>query len=215
MTPARIIQLLAEEESRLIETLFLANASQRKTVTFTAPERHAGCSWMVSRIAQALAERVEGGVCVVDANLHWPSLHTLFGIRNEPGLLQAAMQPEAPIHGFATRLAKGNLCVVPSGGPLADSNALLSSENMKVRVAELAREFDYVLIDTPAMKTCSDSSVIGRLTDGVVLIIGANSSKRDAAVNSRMMLEAANTPILGAVLNRRTFPIPDSIYQYL
>jgi Mrp family chromosome partitioning ATPase len=215
MTPARIVQLLAEEETRLIEALFLASGSKQKTVTFTAPERHTGCSWLVSRVAQSLAERVEGSVCVVDANLHWPAMHTLYGIPNERGLLQAAMQPDEPIRSFTTHLSQTNLWVVPAGGPLADSTALLSSESMKVRITELSREFDYVLIDTPAMKSCADSGAIGPLTDGVVLVLGAHSSKRDNALNTRMMLEAAKIPILGAVLNRRTFPVPDSLYQYL
>lgn len=215
MTPARIVQLFAEEEIRLIENLFLANGAKRKAVTFTAPERHSGCSWLVSRIAQSLAQRVAGSVCVVDANLHWPAMHGLYGVPNERGLLQAAMQPDAPIRSFTTHLSHMNVSVVPSGGPLADSNALLSSENMKVRITELTREFDYVLIDTPAMKSCADSGAIGSLTDGVVLVISANSSKRENALNTRMILEAAKIPILGAVLNRRTFPVPDKIYQYL
>jgi Mrp family chromosome partitioning ATPase len=142
-------------------------------------------------------------------------MHTHFGIPNERGLLQAAMQPAEPIRGFAARLSDGNLYVVPSGGPLTDSKAVLASDNLKVRVAELAREFDYVLIDTPAMKPCADSGIVGQLTDGVVLVLGANSGKRDTAMNTRLMLEAAKIPILGAVLNRRTFPIPDSVYEYL
>jgi Mrp family chromosome partitioning ATPase len=86
---------------------------------------------------------------------------------------------------------------------------------MKTRLAELSREFDYVLIDTPAMKPCADSSIIARQTDGIVLVIAAGASKRDIAVNTKMLLEAARIPILGAVLNRRTFPVPDRIYQYL
>jgi Mrp family chromosome partitioning ATPase len=86
---------------------------------------------------------------------------------------------------------------------------------MKRRINEISREFDYVLIDTPALRPCTDSGIIGGLTAGVVLVIAANSTKRDTAMNSKMILEAANVPILGAILNRRTFPIPDQIYQYL
>ena len=56
---------------------------------------------------------------------------------------------------------------------------------------------------------------IGRMADGMVLVIAADASKRDIAVNTKMLLDAANIPILGAVLNRRTFPIPDKIYRYL
>jgi succinoglycan biosynthesis transport protein ExoP len=215
MTPARLVQLLSEEEIRLIDNLFFTQDAKRITVAFTAPERRSGCSWLVARIAQRLAARVEGSVCAVDANLHWPSLHAVFGIPNERGLIQAAMLPEEPIRNFAVRILETNLWVIPSGGPTSDSAAMLSSETMKSRVAELAREFDYILIDTPAMKPCADSSAIGRMADGMVLVIAADASKRDIAVNTKMLLDAANIPILGAVLNRRTFPIPDKIYRYL
>lgn len=215
MTPARVIQLLAEEETKLIDGLFLANGRKRMTVSFTSPERNSGCSWIVSRIAQRLGERVGGSVCVVDANLHWPSLDALFGIPNDRGLIQAATQPEEPIRSFATPVANADLWVLPSGGTLAESSAAVTPEAMKSRITELTAEFEYILIDTPAMKSGVDSGLTGRLADGVVLVVSANSSKRETAVSARMSLEAADVPIFGAVLNRRTFPIPDRIFRYL
>src|SRR5215475_1725844 len=208
MTPARIVQLLREEENKLIDYTFLTNGNSPKSITFTSPERHSGCSWLLSRIAQRLAERVDASVCAVDANLHWPALHTTFGVENERGLLQATMRPDDPIRDFTKRPGNANLWVLPSGGTLSHCNAAWSTENLKNRLAQLSREFDYVLIDTPAMKTSPDCGLIGRLTGGVVLVLAANSSKRDTAINTKMMLETANVPILGAVLNRRTFPIP-------
>ncbi|HEY2383301.1 MAG TPA: CpsD/CapB family tyrosine-protein kinase [Terriglobia bacterium] len=214
MTAARIIQLLAEEETKLVDRLFPANA-KRMSVAFTAPERRSGCSWLVSRIAQRLAERVPGSACVVDANLHWPSLHMLFGIPNERGLIQAAMQPEEPIRNFTAAVPNSKLWLLPSGGTLSEATGAVSPEAMKARIAELARDFEYILIDTPAMKGGADSAGAGRLANGVVIVVAANASRREAAVNTRLALEAANVPILGAVLNRRTFPIPDRIYQYL
>ena len=215
MTPAQTVQLLAEEENKLIDYTFLASETAPKSITFTAPERRSGCSWLVSRIAGRLAERVEASVCAVDANLHWPDLHNTFGIDNESGLLQATMRPEDPIRQFTKRPGNANLWVLPSGGTLPNCNAVLNTENLKNRLVELSREFDYILIDTPAMKTSPDCGLIGRFTGGVVLVLAANSSRRDTAINTKMMLESANVPILGAVLNRRTFPIPDRIYRYL
>jgi Mrp family chromosome partitioning ATPase len=215
MTPAQIVQLLNDEENKLIDYTFLASEAGATSITFASPERYSGCSWLVSRIAQRLAERVDGSVCAVDANLHWPALHRTFGVENERGLLQATMQHDEPIRDFTQRHGDANLWVLPSGGTLSNSNAVLNTENIKARVAELNREFDYVLIDTPAMKSSPDCGFIGRLTSGVVLVIAANSTKRDTAINTKLVLEAANVHILGAVLNRRTFPIPDRIYQYL
>jgi Mrp family chromosome partitioning ATPase len=215
MTPAQTLQLLREQENKLIDYTFLASGTAPKSITFTSPERHSGCSWLLSRIAERLAERVDASVCAVDANLHWPALHTAFGIENEHGLLEAMMRLNDPIRDFAKRPGSANLWVLPSGGTLSQCNAVWSTDNIKNRLAELSREFDYILIDTPAMKTSANCGVIGRLTGGVVLVLAANSSRRDTAINTKMMLEAANVPILGAVLNRRTFPIPDRIYRYL
>ena len=215
MTPSQMVQLLFEEENKLIDSTFLARESAVNSITFSAPERHTGCSWLVSRLAQRLAGKVDAPVCAVDANLHWPSLHHTFGVENQSGLLQAIMRMDSPIREFARRPGHANLWVLPSGGTLSDCNAVLNTENIKTRIAELKKEFAYVLIDTPAMKTAPDCGLIGRLTGGVVLVLAANSSKRDTAINTRMMLEAAKVPILGAVLNRRTFPIPDQIYRYL
>jgi Mrp family chromosome partitioning ATPase len=215
MTPAQIVQLLREEENKLIDYTFLASGTAPKSITFSSPERHSGCSWLLSRIAQRLAERVDASVCAVDANLHWPALHTAFGVENERGLLQATMRPDEPIREFTKRPGNANLWVLPSGGTLSQCNAVWSTDNIKNRLAQLSLEFDYLLIDTPAMKVSPDCGLIGRLTGGVVLVLAANSSKRDTAINTKIMLEAANVPILGAVLNRRTFPIPDKIYRYL
>lgn len=148
MTPARTVHLLADEETKLIDNVFQANAG-KKCVTFTSPDRGSGCSWLVSRIAERLKQRAGAKVCVVEAK--------------------------------------------------------------EARIAELANEFDYVLVDASA----SEAASAGRLTDGVVMVLAANATQRDAAISMRMTLEAANIPILGAVLNKRTFPIPDRIFKYL
>jgi Mrp family chromosome partitioning ATPase len=215
MTPSQIVQQLAEEENKFIDRTFLAREAAPKSITFTAPERHSGCSWLVSRIAQRLARRVDGSVCVIDANLHWPSLHVTFGVENERGLLQATMRPDEPPRSFVRQAGNANLWILPSGGTLSNSNAVLNTDSIKSRLAQLSREFDYILVDTPAMKTSPDCGLLGRLTGGVVLIVAAHSSKRDTAVNTKMMLEAANVPLIGAILNRRTYPIPDKVYRYL
>jgi Mrp family chromosome partitioning ATPase len=86
---------------------------------------------------------------------------------------------------------------------------------MKVRVAELRKEFDYVLIDSPPLNTYSDGVAVGQLADGLVLVLEANSTRREAAVKIAENLRSAQIRILGAVLNKRTFPIPEFLYHLL
>jgi Mrp family chromosome partitioning ATPase len=213
MTPARVLQLVGQEEAKLIERVFLATPPE-KIVAFTAPERHSGCSWMVSRIAQRLAARTQATVCAVDANFYWPALHTFFAIPNQHGLLDAAGRQQ-PLKEVAQRIGDSNLWVVPAGSAAESFDARPAIESLKQSMEDLARTFEYILVDTPAVSASPGPNSTARLGRSAVLILAANSTKRDAALTAKMSLEAAEIPILGVVLNRRRFPIPDEIFQYL
>jgi len=116
---------------------------------------------------------------------------------------------------FAKPLLPRNLWLLSCGSAANESAALLNSERMKSRITELRNEFDYVLLDAPPLSTYADAVALGQLADGVVLVLEANSTKREAAVRVVENLRAANVNILGAVFNKRTFPIPESLYQLL
>ena len=213
MTPTQMVHLASEEEAKIVETVFLKNAAARKTVVFTSPDRGAGCSCVVARIARSLAEQVPDSVCIVDANLRWPAIHDLFCLDNTSGLLQTFAK-DRPLRDCAQQIQDTNLWVLPSGGILEDSD-LFTSEIVKTRFEELSRSFDFVLIDTVAMNVSPDAGVLGQLSDGVVLVLAAHSTTRDSALNTKVLLDSANVPIEGAVLNKRTYPIPDKVYRYL
>jgi Mrp family chromosome partitioning ATPase len=86
---------------------------------------------------------------------------------------------------------------------------------MRLRLAELRQYFEYVLIDAPALTLGSDGIVLARAAEGVVLVLKANASRREAARKAVQDLQNAGARILGAVLNQRTFPIPQAIYTKL
>jgi len=92
---------------------------------------------------------------------------------------------------------------------------LVSCERIKPRLDELRNEFQFVLIDTPPLARAADAVTMGQLTHGVVLVLEAASTRRESAQMATATLRSANVPILGAVLNKRTFPIPDAIYKRL
>jgi Mrp family chromosome partitioning ATPase len=57
--------------------------------------------------------------------------------------------------------------------------------------------------------------LLSRWTDGVVLVVEANATRRDAARRVKEILDAAGVSLLGVVLNNRTFPVPEAIYRRL
>jgi len=83
------------------------------------------------------------------------------------------------------------------------------------RLHELQQEFDYVLIDAPSLSQSNAAIMLGSATNGAVLVLKANSSRREVARKAMDDLKAANVNFLGAVLNQRTFPIPEPIYKRL
>jgi Mrp family chromosome partitioning ATPase len=48
-----------------------------------------------------------------------------------------------------------------------------------------------------------------------VLIVEANRTRRETVRRLKEQLEAAQVRILGAVLDQRTFPIPEKLYRKL
>ena len=221
MDSLQIKQIASEEEFRLIHRMFLSLPAGKRTVTFAAPDRNTGCTWVTARAAASLAAPTTASVCVVDANLRWPALHNLFHAEtcrccgrnmNDRGLLQAVTRP-GPIRQFIRPTETANLWLLPSGGPVVETHQVFLSENMKRRFAELAKEFDFVLVDTPAIKSSVDASLIGQLTDGAVLVVAAEETRKNTAEDARRAFETANIPIFGAVLNKRTYPIPDALYR--
>jgi len=204
-----------EEFTKLVQRVFIVPSGDAPhTVVFAATENGNGCSWVCARVGEVLASQVSGSVCLVDANLRRPSLHSQFSVENHFGLSDA-LTKAGSIRSFASNLSRPNLWMVSCGSNPEDGQGLLSSERMRLRMSELRAEFDYVLVDVPAMGDANDAVVLGSSADGVVLVLKANASRRESARKAMQELQTASARVLGAVLNQRTFPIPESIYRKL
>ena len=72
-----------------------------------------------------------------------------------------------------------------------------------------------MIVDAPPMTRYADAIALGQLSDGIVLVLEAESTRREAALIAVENLRSSKIQILGAVLNKRTFPIPEKIYSRL
>jgi Mrp family chromosome partitioning ATPase len=202
-----------DEITRFIQHMFLMPGAPR-TVVLTGIEPGNGCSWICCRAAHLLTTQLKGSVCVVDANLRSPGLHQIYGLENHHGLSDALERSE-PITTFLRPLGRPNLWLLSCGADVPNRNPLLNAERLRARIAELRQYFEYVLIDSPALSLGSDTILLGRAAEAVVLVLKANSTRREAARKAVQDLQNAGVRVLGAVLNQRTFPIPQSIYSKL
>jgi capsular exopolysaccharide synthesis family protein len=204
-----------DEVMKFVQQMFLMpGAEAPRTVALTGIESGNGCTWICCRAAQVLASQDKSPVCIVDANLRSPGLHQVFGVENHHGLSDALEETQS-ICNFVRPLGKQNLWLLSCGANPAERSSLLSSNRMPLRLSELRRYFKYVLIDSPALSVANDGIVLGRAAEGVILVLKANSSRREAALQAVQDLQNAGVRILGTVLNQRTFPIPQAIYNRL
>jgi Mrp family chromosome partitioning ATPase len=203
-----------EEVVKLVQRVFVfPNSHAPRAVVFSSVQGN-GSSEICSRAGEVLAAQGSGSVCLVDANLRAPSLHQLFGVGKFPGLADATVKP-GPIKDFAVRIAGGNLWVVPPGSPAAEAQRLFASDGLRSRMGELREEFDYVLIDASPVSSYADAVLLGQMADGVILVVEANSTRRETARMAKETFEGAKVKLLGAILNNRTFPIPEALYRML
>ena len=202
-----------QELTRLVQSLFLRPNGLR-LVTFSSAQSGAGCSWVVARLGQLLAEANAGSVCIVDANFRSPVQHYAFNKVNGNGLSDALISSE-PVTAFVQPLGGGRLNLLTSGSERRKAEPLLASTAFLACIDELRNEFDYVLFDTPPLSVCSDALVVAGRVEGLALVVEAGSTDRETARRAAKDVAAANVRMLGVILNKRTYPIPAALYKRL
>jgi Mrp family chromosome partitioning ATPase len=204
-----------EESLKFVRRVFLSQeADTARCAVFSGVERAVGTTWNCVCAARTLATQVTGRVCIVDGNFRHPALHRFFGVANSGGLASALTQSGA-VSSFLLQLGDTNLWLLPSGAEMSDLSRYCTPLEMELRLTELRDQFDYVLIDSPPASQYADALALGAMTDGVVLVVESESTHRDAARRTTRNLQAAKVRMIGAILNKRSYPIPHFIYRMM
>jgi len=190
----------AESYRSLRTALLLSGPQERlRVLMVTSPLPDEGKSATISNLAVSLAQ-MEKRVVLIDADLRKPKQHKIFNQKNHDGLTNyLAMGLEAE------RLIKTTL--VPSlyfinSGPIPPNPAeLLSSEKMKALLEKLKGQFDFILVDTPPILSVTDAQIVGRMVDGLVLVVQAEKTPREALRQARDTIDLLKLKTFGVVVN--------------
>jgi Mrp family chromosome partitioning ATPase len=77
----------------------------------------------------------------------------------------------------------------------------------------LNKNFDFILIDSPAATSCPDALILSRSVDGLVFIVEAEKYRWQVIEKAKQNILSQGGNILGVILNKRRYPIPDFIYN--
>ena len=109
---------------------------------------------------------------------------------------------QAQLDDVAQIWGNSDLRVVTCGSIPPNPSELLGSSRMKEFLAEVEAHFDYVILDSPPLGPVADAAVMSRLVDGVLLVVGAGSSKVKDLSDAISGLKVVNANILGIVANK-------------
>ena len=208
------MQQTRDEIIKLVQRLFSSTgADTPQVVVLSGVDHGAGCSWVCARVAEIAAAHVQGPVCLIDANFHSPAIERRLEAPRCSKLPDERGLP-SPVRRNIERSEGTNLWLLSFGSP-EEWQTPGSLERFKARLAELRKDFAVILIDAPPLNAYTDAALLGRMADGLVMVLQADHTRREAAQRAKEILDAAGVRVLGAVLNKRTFPIPEFLYRRL
>ena len=166
-----------------------------------------GKTTVATNLGIASAER-KNNVLLIDADLRRPRLHERFHLPNDRGLAELLRIPDSAVtledvdlERFVQPTQIPNLSVLTSGAAGAVTPELLYSSNLSALLQRLERRFDLIFIDVPPLLLYSDARILGRLSDGVVMVVRANKWRRDELNSVYQGLMQDQIPVLGTILN--------------
>ncbi len=175
---------------------------EKRVILVTSATPEEGKSTVAAALARSLARGGER-VCLVDADLRRPALHTLFSVPSAPGVCNQISGGEGPA-AYRSALQQGDvpgLSLLPCGPLPPNPPEIIATERFSSLVNALRGEFDWVVMDSAPVVGLADSPLLASVSDMVILVIRHAFTDRDLARRAVADIERVKDAIAGAVLN--------------
>ena len=149
-----------------------------------------------------------GKTVLVDADLRRARCHRLLSIDNHLGLTEV-LAGSRELREVLRPTAIEHLDFLSAGASPPNPTELLGSHRMAETLRHLAQDYEYVVIDSSPVLPVSDSLLLAKLVDGVVIVANATATPRQQVRIACVRVEYAQGRLLGIVLNRIKLHSPD------
>lgn len=201
------------EAFRSIRTNLLLSSADHKpaVILITSPGPYEGKSLISINLALIIAQTSER-VLLIDGDMRKPRIYNVFGLSDSKGL-STLLTGHSDIKEVVFESDVPNLYILPSGPRPPNPAELLGSTKMSEILTELRKRFEYIIIDSPPLIAVTDSAVLSKTVDGVVMVLKAGQTTKELAKRASKNLREINAKIIGAILNNVDFE-RDRYYYY-
>ena len=206
-------RLLVEAFRRLRVSMFMSAQAPPKSLLITSSLIGEGKTTIAANLAVTLAQ-TGASVLLIDGDTHRRRLSELFQVLSAPGLGDLLSGSAIDAAALKTTVVKheSGVSVLPAGNSEpGKAELLLESPGMRTLLALAESNFNFVVIDSPAITACSDCIVLAKITEAVLFVVHAGKSSREIVRYSQELLSEVGTPLLGVVLNQ----LPTAQYEGL
>ncbi|MDM8551726.1 exopolysaccharide biosynthesis protein [Desulfobacterales bacterium HSG2] len=192
------------EQFRMLRTniLFPISGKSPRSIMVTSADLDEGKSFVASNLAISIAQIISEHVLLIDCDLRSPCIHTRFGLSDTPGLseylshgshFEGVGNKFGDIPELSEVLSDGvfltslfvptkidKLTILPAGKPPHNPSELLASKQMSELIKKEKTRYSnrYIIIDAPPPKLMTESSVLSRQVDGVIIVVKYGSTPR-------------------------------------
>ena len=190
------------EAFRTIRTNVLFSSAEEGSrvlvVTSTGPGE--GKTTVATNLAIGFAQAGQR-VLLIDADMRRPRVHNVFGLKQEPGLSNL-MVGNAKASETVHKTPVPGLWILGAGRIPPNPAELIGSQRFRDFLNSLKEHFDLILVDSPPVMAVTDAAIVAHAANGVVFVVGAEMTSRNAARAAVEHLEQGRAHFVGAVLNR-------------
>lgn len=179
---------------------FITAKEKHKIILVTSSMPNEGKSTVSGNLAVVLSQ-TGAKVLLIGADLRRPQLFEMFGVKNEPGLVNLLMNDD---QNALRHLTNPRLDFLPAGTIPPNPAEILDSTRMAKLLDKVRERYDYVVIDAPPVLPVTDAQILAPKADINLVVIEPCRVPEKAALQMVETLRSVDAKIAGVILNDKT-----------
>jgi capsular exopolysaccharide synthesis family protein len=192
------------EAFRTLRTTLAFAGEEMQRVGITSSEPGDGKTTVISNLAVSYAQAGKRTL-LIDADMRKPGMSKLFKMRSFGGLSDVLRSEASLAEACQQRIRSAgieNLEIMPCGPKPPDPAELLSSSRFADLLAWAETQYEQVLVDCPPVMAATDAAVVGRVVDGMLLVVQPDKNHRRLVLRAVESLLSVQAHLRGIVANR-------------